>query len=95
MSGSLSMDRFDRHIVEFVLKWAPYGWPPENETFIEFGLHAEELQKRFWSILRAMRTQVRSLDNFDRNLLARACTFGPSSCHPSLGPADQRHDAAS
>lgn len=32
------MDRFDRQIAEFVATWEPYGWPPADQTLVEFGM---------------------------------------------------------
>ena len=32
-----AVDRFDMEIVEFMLSWAPYGGPPEEECVPLFG----------------------------------------------------------
>jgi hypothetical protein len=66
------MDCFDRRILQFVLAWAPYGGPADDDVFLEFGIAADELLWRFHRIV-AMQTKcARELDNFDRSLLARA-----------------------
>lgn len=41
------MDIFERELVTFVLKWAPFGGPTDDETFPLFGMSAECLKQRF------------------------------------------------
>jgi hypothetical protein len=45
------MDRFDREILEFVHRWAPYGGPPADEALPEFGMTREQIFERFHLIL--------------------------------------------
>jgi hypothetical protein len=47
------MDRFDREILDFVRSWAPYGGPPSDEVFAEFGLTPSQLADRLDLIVSA------------------------------------------
>ena len=67
-----SMDAFERQILAFVLAWAPYGGPRDDDTFPEFGLHAGQLHDRFRHIVVALMACRDSLDERDRDLLVRA-----------------------
>lgn len=63
------MDRFDRDIVEFMLRWAPYGGPSEEDTMPEFGMNCPELRERAVGIIRDSLQESITLD--DRILLLR------------------------
>jgi hypothetical protein len=65
------MDTYDRHMLCFALAWAPYGGPPDDETFCEFGLTPEALLQRVRTICAAAATRERHLPAPDRTLLAR------------------------
>jgi hypothetical protein len=62
-SGTLSkkesrkrkLDRFDRDLLAFVLSWAPYGGPPGNECFVEFGMSTERVRERCMEVVCAAR----------------------------------------
>jgi hypothetical protein len=53
-SGTLSagerqrrkLDRFDHDLLAFVLSWAPYGGPPADECFVEFGMSPGRVHER-------------------------------------------------
>jgi hypothetical protein len=45
------LDRFDREMLTFFVRWAPYGGPPAQEVFPEFGISAECLQGRLWALV--------------------------------------------
>lgn len=47
------MDRTDTEIAQFVLTWAPYGWPPADRIFVEFGMSAARLRQRCLQIVAA------------------------------------------
>ena len=49
------MDKSDRHLIEHVLMWEPYGWPPADQTFVEFGMTPQRLFERCAQILNAAR----------------------------------------
>jgi hypothetical protein len=40
------LERIDRQLLTFVLNWAPYGGPPEDECFLEFGMAAHRVRER-------------------------------------------------
>jgi hypothetical protein len=69
------MDRFDRRILQFVLAWAPYVGPSDDDVFPEFGITADELRSRFLRIVASQAKCVRDLENADRVLLARASAY--------------------
>ncbi|WP_350246598.1 hypothetical protein RBB84_19685 [Rhodococcus sp. D-6] len=49
------MDKADRHLVEHVLVWDPYGWPPADRTFVKFGMTPQRLFERCLQIVSAAR----------------------------------------
>lgn len=46
------LERFDRHLLAFTIKWAPFGGPPEDECFVEFGMNASRVREHCMWILR-------------------------------------------
>jgi hypothetical protein len=54
-SGKRQLDRFDRDLLAFILSWAPYGGPPENECFVEFGMSSERVRERCMEVVCAAR----------------------------------------
>jgi len=40
------LERFDRDLLTFVLSWAPYGGPPDDECLIQFGMSANRVRQR-------------------------------------------------
>ena len=40
------LDRFDRDLLTFWLSWAPYGGPPNDECFVEFGMDVDRVRER-------------------------------------------------
>lgn len=66
--GLAGMDNFDREILLFVLQWAPFGGPHEEDVFPRFGLTVAQLRERVLTILHDSRaTPVRS--STDRSLI--------------------------
>ncbi len=64
------MDWYDRRIVEFVVRWAPFGGPPDDDLLPRFGLTRRQFAERFQYIVS---TKVEStLADSDRDLLAEA-----------------------
>ena len=51
------MDRFDRDILDFVRSWAPYGGPPTDEIWAEFGMTRKQLFDRLDVIISAERAR--------------------------------------
>lgn len=69
------MDSFDRLLLKFVLAWAPYGGPREDDVWLEFGMTVEQLCVRFARIVAGHIPRVRALSAADRCLLERACRY--------------------
>ncbi|MBJ8344334.1 hypothetical protein [Antrihabitans sp. YC2-6] len=67
------MNRFDRQILEFLLAWAPYGGPPEEDVLTEFGMSADQLDKRRHQIVSTQRTG--ELNDDERQLALRAANL--------------------
>ena len=81
------MDPFDRQIVQFVVRWAPFGGPPDEDILPGFGLTPVELRQRFRQIVAEMTSPETTLSDEDTALLAKArrATFparrAPDSAH--------------
>lgn len=66
------MDSFERQVLHFVLAWAHYGGPREDDVWIRFGMTAEQLSARFGRIVAASVPKAPNLPAPDRCLLERA-----------------------
>lgn len=64
------MDWFDRMIVQYMLRWQPFGGPPEDEVLPRFGMSLPQLRRRFNRIVRRMEIQQESLRSEDLALLS-------------------------
>ncbi|OMC37006.1 hypothetical protein A5740_05385 [Mycobacterium sp. GA-1841] len=69
------MDTFERLLLKFVLAWAPYGGPREDDVWLEFGMTAEQLCLRFARTVSRLVPRARTLSTDDRCLLERACRY--------------------
>lgn len=67
------MDAYDRHLVAFVLTWAPFGGPLDEDAFPRFGLSGRALYDRFHRIIAAAHSHMYELDELDEELVRRAC----------------------
>ena len=65
-----SIDLFDRELLKFVLNWAPYGGPPDDEVLPRFGIQSDQLRRRVHEIVHAGLARNVHID--DRILLLRA-----------------------
>jgi hypothetical protein len=63
-----SLDDFDRAIIKFVIQWAPYGGPSDEDLFPRFGLTRDRLFARIESIIRAQ-TEAPVPAESDRELI--------------------------
>ncbi len=63
------MDWYDRQILQFVLRWIPFGGPPEDETLPRFGLTPSEFRNRFRELVSSLTRDKRTLAEDDRELL--------------------------
>ncbi|WP_213575837.1 hypothetical protein [Rhodococcus sp. USK13] len=64
------MNRTDRQIAQFVVMWAPFGWPPEDKAFVEFGLTSERLYARCIEII-AVARRNHDLAHEEKTLVSR------------------------
>lgn len=72
-STPIGVDRFDWEIVAFVVKWAQYGGPREDDVMPAFGMTCQELQKRFTTIVNALiRSESLRVTRQQHELLKRA-----------------------
>jgi hypothetical protein len=67
------LDRFDRDLLHFAIVWAPYGGPPDDQTFVEFGIKAALLRARVYALAAAHLGG--HLADEDRCLLVAAVNF--------------------
>jgi hypothetical protein len=78
------MDWFDRHVLQYVLWWAPFGKPPEEDVFPKFGMDTCQLAGRFADVVEALKSHERQLDGADADLLARARSHPLAGSHPPV-----------
>ena len=67
-----SLNAYDRHVLNFVLTWAPFGGHSDDDAFPEFGLYAQQLWDRFEQIADTPQSSLRLLDDWDATLIRRA-----------------------
>ncbi|WP_166902247.1 hypothetical protein [Mycobacterium sp. DL440] len=68
------MDAFDRQMVQYVLRWAPFGGPRDEDTFCEFGLTSAGLYERMAKIVGWGLVNSPALSIADRRLIMAAWT---------------------
>ncbi|MBX7433917.1 hypothetical protein JDV09_17630 [Mycobacterium sp. Y57] len=66
------IDCFDRHLLTFVLTWAPFGGPDDEDTFSRFGLPSNSVWDRFYRIVEAAEPHLGEFDDADADLIRRA-----------------------
>jgi len=71
-TGGVVTDSFDRHLLQFVLAWTPFGGPTDEDTFPRFGLRASTAHDRFIVSTKSVGSQLSSLDEDDADLERRA-----------------------
>jgi|1186.fasta_scaffold00633_4 hypothetical protein len=64
------LDRFDHDLLVFVLSWAPYGAPPGDECFVEFGMSPDRVHERCMQVVCTARPD--DFHDAERSLLLRA-----------------------
>lgn len=87
------MNQFDREILQFVLAWAAYGGPPEDEVLPRFGMSAERLNERVSEIL--SQTRVPDVSSDDRTLLTSVAALGGCGLHREPVSTSKHMPAAS
>ncbi|MEE6169532.1 MULTISPECIES: hypothetical protein [unclassified Mycolicibacterium] len=93
----LHLDWFDRKIIEFILAWAPYDGPSDDEAFPEFGMRAVDLKARFVEIIAMQTLLTHVMGSDDRALLQRAqahAYYLHITHHPPLGIAPLEQEEA-
>ena len=66
------VDSFDWDVVGFMLIWAPYGGPTEEECVPRFGMSRLELHARFANVMRKLsRISPANFTDPQRELIAR------------------------
>jgi hypothetical protein len=66
------MDSFDRHLVQFVVTWAPFGGPTDEDTYPRFGLRGGRLWNRFNRIVASAESVLPELEEGDAKLIGQA-----------------------
>jgi hypothetical protein len=74
------MDWFDRQIVQFIVWWAPFGGPPEEDILPRFGLTPAQLARRFDRIVSNLATSEVQLGGDEAQLLAAVRRISPTWC---------------
>lgn len=74
-TGAMRLDWFDRKIVEFILAWAPYDGPIDDEAFPEFGMSTADLKARFVEIIAMQSLFGPEMGSDDWALLQRAHAY--------------------
>lgn len=86
-----TIDAFDRELVKFVVNWAPYGRPPEDEVLPRFGVSSDHLDQRVYDIAAAGLARNLCID--DRVLLLRALALLGDVPGTAATPQPRRHRA--
>lgn len=86
--GSRDLNRFDREIIEFLLAWAPYGEPPEEESLPRFGMRADRVWNYVADIVMNRRGRLSNAD--DRALVAGAAVV--LARRPTLFPMSRQSE---
>lgn len=71
----------DRRMLAFLVKWAPYGQAPDEESFAEFGLRVDQVHARCIGILQS--TPAGFYSTVDRQLLVDAAQLLAVSSAPA------------
>jgi hypothetical protein len=72
VKGHTHLDTEERHLLRFVLTWAPYGGPAEADVFCQFGITKLQLLQRFNDTIDAMFAANPILTPPDAQLVIRA-----------------------
>jgi len=86
------MDWFDRKVVEYVVRWSPYGPLHDEDVFPEFGMGVRQLRTRFNAIVAEQTARPTELDEPDRALLGRARVLlrAKHAARTGSGPTNSR-----
>lgn len=59
----MRLDRYEREMLWFYVRWAPYGGPPEAEVFPEFGLSLAQFLDRVRQIIMSRASYALSVED--------------------------------
>lgn len=65
-------DPFHWEIIAFMVSWAPYGGPSDEDALPTFGMNCQDLVARFNKVVRALMGQRAHLSEQQLDLLLRA-----------------------
>lgn len=77
----------ERLMLRMALQWAPYGGPPAELLFTEFGMEEDVFWHRFGSVVSARARVPQSLSLEDRILVGRACAYERGGRRLQVGPS--------
>lgn len=78
VSAPAGVDRFDWEILAYVVSWAPYSGPSEDDVMPAFGMTLHQLEERFALIVEVLLARRRlQLNRQQRELLGRAVKLRP------------------
>jgi hypothetical protein len=75
----MHLDWYDRRILTFVLDWAPQSEPPDDESFVNFGIDSRRVMRRFDAVVDVF--DAIPLEEADQKLVRRAANFRPQVSH--------------
>lgn len=85
-----SVDSFDWEIIRFLVSWAPYGKPDDEDVLPRFGISYQLLILRFADVVRTLSATAHRLNHQERQLLTRAHELLPqvAAAPPGVHDAD-------
>ncbi|GAA1653025.1 hypothetical protein MMUR_29030 [Mycolicibacterium murale] len=94
----MRLDRYERAMLSFYVRWAPYGGPPEAEVFPEFGLSLGQMLDRVQEIIASRGVYALSAEDLRLMHLARCVALrrgrAGSAVHAPAGAALASHCTA-
>jgi hypothetical protein len=85
------MDSYDRHLVQFVVTWAPFGGPIDEDTYPRFGLRGRRMWNRFHRIVASAESVLAELEDDDADLIRQARALIASHRLDEAKQRDQRN----
>ena len=66
------MNSYEQELLSFMVTWAPFGGPQDEDAFPRFGLAVEQLWDRFARMVLSLESRATELEGYDTELLWRA-----------------------
>ncbi|MHC9297511.1 hypothetical protein ACRCUN_34080, partial [Mycobacterium sp. LTG2003] len=91
-----TVDQFDWDIIRYVVEWAPYGGPLDEDILPRFGMDAQRLNARFIELVSALTMgSGRLLNQRQRRLLDHARKLvRPEKASPPIELKGRTHHAS-